>query len=834
LLPPVSGNYIFRIHSDDSGWLMLSTDAGPENKRTLLRAEGDCGGCSNPLNVYGPVTLTAGNAYYIEALAQEGTGGDYIDVGWIVPGSGVTNIIPGVNLAYAVNPDAVSLQISLQPTNTTVVERRTATFVAGVTASGPATYQWQTFSFISFTWTDIPGATNTTFRYRPTDSVVEDGTMFRFVATLSGGLVTRTAISDEVMLTVEDDITGPTAVRAYSLSGTTIKIIFDEDLDLLGATDTPSYAVDGGVNVVHVDLFPDNAGVSNTVLLTLDAPLPSSSFNVSGNIPDGGGVNFGAFSLSGSVFALGAGLIDDGPVGTAADPLEKGSSTVDPNRLEVVAGGSDIWNTSDGFRYAYGVYANDFDVKVRVESLDPRNRWSKAGIIVREDLTPNAHNLSAVVTPAGASALDGSGIPANDYEAGNRATVGAATTDWGQFRPTPVPYPNAWIRMQRVGNTFTAYWANDGLNWIQFANTNQAFPSTVYLGLGTTAHNNGAGQVTTAVYHDFARILPPTIVVPPQSQTVFPNSPVTFNVTVSGEAPFTYQWRFNGAPILGEVNSSLTIAAAQPSDAGSYDVIVSNIVGSATSAAAVLTIAAPPVIVTQPIAHTVECHANGTTIFSVTAVGDAPLTYQWYFNNTTLLTDETNSTLTLLNINLTPASSGNYKVIVTNPAGSTGSDNALLTVVDTIAPTFTCLPDLAVCSSSNTAIVTFTAPVALDMCDGAINVVASPASGSSFAVGDTTVTLTATDGAGNSSSCHFTVSVTQAVAPTLTVIDYAAGTFRFSFPSQNHCTYLIQYKNSLDDTEWTTLRTVPGTDSVVTVEDDAGAVTTRFYQITVQ
>jgi len=834
IIPPVSGNYNFRVHSDDSGWVLLSPDAEAANRQTVpgLRDEGDCGACGNatwgiPGNTLGPIPLKAGNAYYIEALTQEGTGGDLIEVSWIVPGTGVTNIIPAANIAYAANPDAVSLQITLQPTNLTVQERRVATFVAAANGTGPIAYQWQSFDFNSFAWVDIVGATNSSYSITPTDSATQSGMLFRLTASLGGGLVDRTATSDEVTLTVEDDTTGPVALRTYSLGGSTIKIVFDEDLDLFGATDGPSYSVPGAT-VLRVDLQADSAGISNTVLLWLDRTLPGPGYSVSGAIPDGGG-NYAAFSLNGGIFASGSGLVDDGPVGSATDPLEKGSTSADPNRLEVVSGGSDIWNNADGFRYVYGLYTNDFDVKVRVSRLDERNRWSKAGLVVREDLTAGSHDLSAVVTPSAVAALDGSGVTANDYEAGSRAAAGAATTDWGQFRPTPVPYPNAWIRLRRSGDTFTAFWASDGLSWTQFASTNQSFPATVYLGLGTTAHNNGAGQVTTAVYQDFGLILPPTITVPPQSQSVVAGTSATFGVTVSGEAPFTYQWRFNGAAIPGETGATLTINNVQAGNVGSYDVVVSNIAGSATSAAASLTLAVPPTITTPPGNQSVACH--GTAMFSVFAEGDGPLSYQWYYNNS-ILTGETGATLTLANV--TPGSDGFYKVIVSNPAGSVTSGDARLTVVDTVPPSLTCPANIAVCTSSNSAVVTFSTPSASDNCDASVLVAASPASGSEFPLGNTTVTVTATDGSGNATTCTFTITVTKATAPTLTVVDYGGGTFRFSFPSQNNCVYLLQYKNSLDETEWTTLRTVTGNGSVLTADDTSAGGTMRFYQVKVQ
>ena len=58
------------------------------------------------------------------------------------------------------------------------------------------------------------------------------------------------------------------------------------------------------------------------------------------------------------------------------------------------------------------------------------------------------------------------------------------------------------------------------------------------------------------------------------------------------------------------------------------------------------------------------------------------------------------------------------------------------------------------------AIVTFVDPMATDNCTAMPVVVCSPASGSFFPVGTTTVTCTATDDCGNESSCTFDVTVT--------------------------------------------------------------------------
>ena len=61
----------------------------------------------------------------------------------------------------------------------------------------------------------------------------------------------------------------------------------------------------------------------------------------------------------------------------------------------------------------------------------------------------------------------------------------------------------------------------------------------------------------------------------PVSQTVCENDPVLFSVTAIGQA-LTYQWRKDGIDIPGATSSLFIIAAAQLSDAGVYDVVVTS------------------------------------------------------------------------------------------------------------------------------------------------------------------------------------------------------------------------------------------------------------------
>jgi hypothetical protein len=96
----------------------------------------------------------------------------------------------------------------------------------------------------------------------------------------------------------------------------------------------------------------------------------------------------------------------------------------------------------------------------------------------------------------------------------------------------------------------------------------------------------------------------------------------------------------------------------------------------------------------------------------------------------------------------------------TDASGNSSSDSFDVTVVDTTAPNIADNPDMEVAATGPSgAVVTFSNPAASDIVDASVDVVCSPASGSTFAPGHTTVTCTATDDSGNSASSSFDVWV---------------------------------------------------------------------------
>lgn len=101
----------------------------------------------------------------------------------------------------------------------------------------------------------------------------------------------------------------------------------------------------------------------------------------------------------------------------------------------------------------------------------------------------------------------------------------------------------------------------------------------------------------------------PLIVLPPVAAAAAAGQPVSFSVAATGAAPLSYQWTKDGRPIPGATGATLTLAAFQTSDAGSYSVVVTNAAGSVTSPGAALAVASSRLI-------------NLSILTSIAAAGD--------------------------------------------------------------------------------------------------------------------------------------------------------------------------------------------------------------------
>jgi uncharacterized repeat protein (TIGR01451 family) len=212
---------------------------------------------------------------------------------------------------------------------------------------------------------------------------------------------------------------------------------------------------------------------------------------------------------------------------------------------------------------------------------------------------------------------------------------------------------------------------------------------------------NSAGTLTSAVAN-LTVLVPPAILTQPTNRTVVAGTPVSFIAAASGTAPLAYQWYFNTTNKVGTNGPAFGLANAQPTNDSPYRLVVSNAAGMATSSIAVLTVLSPPAITLQPSNATVVVGQN--LALHTLATGSAPLSYQWYLNNTTLV--GTNGP-DLGFANIQPSAGGAYKVVVTNSAGVATSSVATITVL--VPPSFTLQPTNTVATAGDTVVMASTA-----------------------------------------------------------------------------------------------------------------------------
>ncbi len=309
--------------------------------------------------------------------------------------------------------------------------------------------------------------------------------------------------------------------------------------------------------------------------------------------------------------------------------------------------------------------------------------------------TAEANNLKALMQasfPANAWI-----VVAGDFNAGVRSE--SCVTTWnGYLSDLPVPKDKNGVPDTNAGRTsehdyvllsltLTNYGTATAFPTLSYPN-GLVFDSRLYTAVELSANfppvlaaDSGNAQ-HMAVIKDFliptngAPVnTPPSITAQPISLTNTIGANISFSVTASGSAPLAFQWRFFGANISGATTNPFSISNIQPTNAGNYTVVITNLFGSVTSSIATLTVNATPFISSQPQSLSVNLGANAA--FNVTASGGTPLMYQWMFAGTNI-PGATAASYTRTNARTVDA--GNYSVVVSNYAGSVTSTFAVLSV----------------------------------------------------------------------------------------------------------------------------------------------------------
>lgn len=596
LVPSETGPHTFEIYSDDASLVSLSTDANPANAVVVARENA----CCAP-RVGSTVNLVAGQAYWMQGLMQEGGGGDYFRVQWKTPSgqAGPFVMIPSANLFICVNPDTTTLTFTEQPASATVDQSRKVSFIALASGSAGIVYQWERSDDGGTTWAPITDATNRQYTIANAASPADNNAQFRAVASVLG--TGFSATSSAATLTVTPDTTRPTVVGVVGRSNI-VDVCFSEGVDnsLMTVSDPFSYQV-----YINGDLAVPTNAVFRSDGKSVELQLDQSLHNVSGT----------TFSVrvSSAIADLAGNTVEEDPAApsfsvafpgiemlSVADinsPLPAGNVFTCNNRdFTVTAGGADIWGTSDQGTFVYTTMAGDFDVRVRVDRLDlaaaagNNNRWSKAGINVRETLAggglsgPASKQVWIYPTPTNC-ALPPTG--ANGFEFAIRFSTGGGVTDINPAR-SQVDYFPAWVRVKRAGNVFAGFISRDGYNWTRYGNPRfTSFASSLLVGMATTSHVQGTP--TTAEFGDFSSFantnISVTITQQPQSVTVTAGTTATFSVGVEiTGAPATeliYQWQRQPAAgggfadVPNAVNASYTTGIQTADESGDgYRVLV--------------------------------------------------------------------------------------------------------------------------------------------------------------------------------------------------------------------------------------------------------------------
>ncbi len=326
------------------------------------------------------------------------------------------------------------------------------------------------------------------------------------------------------------DTEPPRLLSVGTLDKQTIGVKFSEPVRSTIATLRSSYAISQGT------VTGARMGIGgNTVYLTVSG-LTADTFTVSvvGSIPDlAGNFILAGSSADGKVsrwISADVGFIQNPNARPTPgdDPYVQGQAVAvssEPNpEIELIGGGSNLWNLGDYLHFLYREYTGDFDVAVAVERFDKRGfagGYGNGGIHVRAALYRNDSAAVGQSTEVPcyaniayqeASAAKVAAVqlhraaPGDDYRLSRAvnpdAEIGGLLGYYhglryadasGNLAPQSAPAQAKWLRVKRVGPTFTSFVSYNGRDWLELpdSSVNMAnLPQTVLVGF---AYHNDTG-----------------------------------------------------------------------------------------------------------------------------------------------------------------------------------------------------------------------------------------------------------------------------------------------------------------------------------------------------
>lgn len=645
-----------------------------------------------------PLANNGGPTKTIAELAGSPAIGKGISTGLITDQRGITrHAVPDIG-AFELVTSGTLIVVS-NPINQSVNVGQAATFTAAAAGNPTPTVQWQVSTNGGTTFTNISGATSTTYSFVST--LAQNGYRYRAVFTNSNGSVTTTAatlvvstsvIAPVVTLNPSDKSLNAGLVATFTAAATgtpTPSVQWQRSVDggltftnIAGATSTSySFTVATGQDgYKYRAVFTNSDGTATTTAANLyvqaPAKLPTITLNpVSQSIPDGNSVTFSAAAT-----------------GVPSPTVQWQVST---------NGGSTYTNISGATSTSYTFNA----------------AASQSGYLYRALFT-NALGS----TPTTAATLTVTAPATIPTVTQNPASLSVVVGNTATFTVAAIGIPFPTVQWQVSTDLGVSYKNIPGATSRQYSVTaTYDLSSNRYRAVFTNSSGSAITSAATLL------VTPPTsapvLTANPTSRSVIEGAVVTFGAGASGSPTPTAQWQVstNGGTtwfnIFGATSPVYTFNASYSQNGYRYRAVFTNSSGSVTSASALLTVNTQPVIPvvsTDPVDTTVN--AGQTATFTATSSGGSLTTAQWqvstdgktFTNINTGVTTIFNGTATTSTLSFTAngSQSGNsYQVIFTTPAGTVTSKVAKLTVNTVPVITLNPLSQSATAGQS----VTFTA-----------------------------------------------------------------------------------------------------------------------------
>jgi hypothetical protein len=188
---------------------------------------------------------------------------------------------------------------------------------------------------------------------------------------------------------------------------------------------------------------------------------------------------FDSVSFEGSiVLPPGWSSQDVGAVGLPGNAGSDGSGA-----FLVSGSGARIGRGHDQFRYVFQTLTGEGSIVARITANEATAPWSKAGVMIRSDLSPGA---TSILMGFGG----GKGLPDFQYWVQGGSAYGVFKgLDGADMIPTPY-----WVRLTRSGDTFSGDYSTDGVDWTEQGTVDLSpyatLNGTLYIGLAVTSRDN--------------------------------------------------------------------------------------------------------------------------------------------------------------------------------------------------------------------------------------------------------------------------------------------------------------------------------------------------------